>query len=106
MNQFKDGGIAIIDQILCAHSRYFIGTYESTFSFRIQEEREILGFNYSTTFNRFCFETNKNECQTTRWLIKKEWLLHYILKTLNVVYFVINLYKLNLRFLYRGITLP
>nr|CAD7428933.1 unnamed protein product [Timema monikensis] len=34
--------------------RYFIGTYESTFSFRIQEEREILGFPPHTTFNRLC----------------------------------------------------
>ena len=68
---YKDGGIAIIDQIICAYSDFFIGTYESTFSFRIQEDREILGIHKAdTTFNRFCFETNKNECKSTTWLIK------------------------------------
>ncbi|CAH0550446.1 unnamed protein product [Brassicogethes aeneus] len=52
--KFKDGGIAIIDQIICSHARYFIGTQESTFSFRIQEEREIMGFPVKTTFNSLC----------------------------------------------------
>lgn len=54
LETYHDGGIAIIDQIICSHSAYFIGTHESTFSFRIQEEREILGFDSSTTFNRLC----------------------------------------------------
>ena len=70
LKRFKDGGVAVIDQIVCSHARYFIGTYESTFSFRIQEEREILGFNPTSTFNRFCFEENKNNCESTKWLIK------------------------------------
>ncbi|EFA07652.2 GDP-fucose protein O-fucosyltransferase 2 [Tribolium castaneum] len=66
--KIKDGGVAIIDQIICSHARYFIGTYESTFSFRIQEEREILGFPPDTTFNCFCKENT--ECpQPTRWKI-------------------------------------
>ncbi|XP_022313246.2 GDP-fucose protein O-fucosyltransferase 2-like [Crassostrea virginica] len=52
--KYKDGGIAIIDQWIVAHARFFIGSYESTFSFRIQEEREILGFDPDTTFNRLC----------------------------------------------------
>ena len=34
--------------------RYFIGTHESTFTYRIQEDREILGFLPETTFNKFC----------------------------------------------------
>ncbi|RUS69404.1 hypothetical protein EGW08_022835, partial [Elysia chlorotica] len=67
---FKDGGVAIIDQWICAHARFFVGTRESTFSFRIQDEREILGFNPDMTFNRLCNEKD-NECeQPTRWLIK------------------------------------
>lgn len=49
-----DGQLAIIDQIICSHARYFVGTHESTFSFRIQEEREIMGFPIETTFNRLC----------------------------------------------------
>ena len=71
---YKDGGIAIIDQIICSHAQYFIGSYESTFSYRIQEEREILGFKPETTFNRFCSEYNNEEngeeCdKTSKWLI-------------------------------------
>ncbi|XP_061726167.1 GDP-fucose protein O-fucosyltransferase 2 [Cydia pomonella] len=63
-----DGGIAIIDQIICSRSSYFIGTHESTFSFRIQEEREILGFDSQTTFNRFC--PDKGKCdKPSKWTI-------------------------------------
>uniref|UniRef100_A0A8C2JBP1 GDP-fucose protein O-fucosyltransferase 2 n=1 Tax=Cyprinus carpio TaxID=7962 RepID=A0A8C2JBP1_CYPCA len=65
----KDGGVAIIDQWICAHARYFTGTSVSTFSFRIHEEREILGFDPKTTYNRFCGD-DENECeQPTHWKI-------------------------------------
>ncbi|XP_053328250.1 GDP-fucose protein O-fucosyltransferase 2 isoform X2 [Spea bombifrons] len=66
---YKDGGIAIIDQWICAHARYFIGTSVSTFSFRIHEEREILGFDPKTTYNRFCGDKEKNCEQPTHWKI-------------------------------------
>ncbi|RMC18330.1 hypothetical protein DUI87_04214 [Hirundo rustica rustica] len=66
---YKDGGLAVIDQWICAHARYFIGTSVSTFSFRIHEEREILGFDPKTTYNRFCGETEKNCEQPTHWKI-------------------------------------
>lgn len=56
LNNFKDGGVAIIDQIICSYARYFIGTHESTFTFRIQEDREIIGFPTETTFNHLCKE--------------------------------------------------
>lgn len=69
LETFKDGGISIIDQLICAKAKYFIGTQESTFSFRIQEEREILGFDSSSTFNCFC--TENELCKSTKWLIKK-----------------------------------
>ncbi|XP_048454553.1 GDP-fucose protein O-fucosyltransferase 2 isoform X2 [Rhincodon typus] len=66
---YKDGGVAIIDQWICAHARYFIGTSVSTFSFRIHEEREILGFDPKTTYNRFCGDV-ETECeQPTHWKI-------------------------------------
>ena len=68
--EYKDGGVAIIDQLVCAHARYFVGSYESTFSFRIQEEREILGFDVGTTFNRLCYEPERFNCESTKWLIK------------------------------------
>lgn len=69
IRKYKDGGIAIIDQWICSHARYFIGTHESTFSFRIQEEREILGFPPDTTFNCLCPE-NQLQCQQpSRWKI-------------------------------------
>ncbi|KZC11772.1 GDP-fucose protein O-fucosyltransferase 2 [Dufourea novaeangliae] len=59
LNKFKDGGVAIIDQIICSYARYFLGTYESTFTFRIQEDREIIGFPTETTFNVLCKDTKK-----------------------------------------------
>ncbi|OAD55705.1 GDP-fucose protein O-fucosyltransferase 2 [Eufriesea mexicana] len=59
LNKFKDGGIAIIDQIISSYARYFIGTFESTFTFRIQEDREIIGFPTKTTFNYLCKDTEK-----------------------------------------------
>lgn len=66
---YKDGGIAIIDQWICAHARFFIGTSVSTFSFRIHEEREILGFDPKTTYHRLCGD-HENECeQPTHWKI-------------------------------------
>lgn len=61
-DEYFEGGVAIIDQILCSYARYFMGTSESTFSFRIQEEREILGFPTTTTFNVLC--KDKNNCKT------------------------------------------
>lgn len=59
--QYRDGGIAIIDQIICAHAAFFIGTHDSTFTFRIYEEREIIGFEPHTTFNRLC--PDKGRCE-------------------------------------------
>lgn len=66
--KYGDGGVAIVEQIICSHARYFIGTYESTFSFRIQEEREIIGFPTQNTFNRFC-GSNKDCEKPSVWKI-------------------------------------
>lgn len=66
----KDGGIAIIDQLICSHARFFIGTYESTFTYRIYEEREILGFPKDRTFNTFCKKSTMENCsQNSVWPI-------------------------------------
>lgn len=70
LRTIKDGGVAIIDQIVASHARKFIGTYESTFSYRIQEEREILGFKPETTFNRLCGDGVETCEQPTQWLIR------------------------------------
>nr|CAH8821957.1 unnamed protein product [Trichobilharzia regenti] len=51
---YGPGGVAIIDQWICAHARYFIGTSLSTFTFRIVEERTIMGFSANTTLNCLC----------------------------------------------------
>ncbi|KAF1762245.1 hypothetical protein GCK72_010507 [Caenorhabditis remanei] len=67
--KFNDGQIAIIDQYLCAHARHFIGSHESTFSFRIQEDREIIGFPISSTFNRLCPDNNLECEQPSKWKI-------------------------------------
>lgn len=64
IKKLQAGGIAIIDQIICSHARFFIGTHESTFSFRIQEEREIMGFPIKTTFNRLCGDNLNHACET------------------------------------------
>jgi len=70
LKEFKMGGVAIIDQIICSKARYFLGTKESTFSFRIQEEREIMCFRKDTTFNRICTGSEPTDCeQPTRWKI-------------------------------------
>ncbi|KAK3090398.1 hypothetical protein FSP39_011543 [Pinctada imbricata] len=68
-NKYKDGGIAIIDQWIAAHARYFTGSHVSTFSFRIQEEREILGFDPEMTFNRMCGDKDQDCEQPTKWTI-------------------------------------
>jgi len=49
--------------------RFFIGTSVSTFSFRIHEEREILGLDPKTTYNRFCGDKEKACEQPTHWRI-------------------------------------
>lgn len=69
LEELKDGGWAIVEQLLCAHAKYFMGTMESTYSLRIQEEREILGFETSTTFNALCNDNPNGVCKTSEWLI-------------------------------------
>lgn len=64
--KFKKGGIAIIDQIICANGRYFTGSKESTFTFRIQEEREIMGFHPDRTYNRLCPDDRQRACLVDR----------------------------------------
>jgi peptide-O-fucosyltransferase len=66
---YKDGGVAIIEQIICSHARFFSGTYESTFSFRIQEEREIMGFPPDSTFSRLCGDDEQKCSQPSAWRI-------------------------------------
>ncbi|VDP26097.1 unnamed protein product [Schistosoma curassoni] len=77
---YGPGGSAIIDQWICAHARYFIGTSSSTFTYRIVEERSIMGFLFNTTLNNFCsngpiylykanyYNTELSTCQSlTEW---------------------------------------
>eukprot|EP00042_Codosiga_hollandica_P044273 m.432655 g.432655 ORF g.432655 m.432655 type:complete len:405 (+) comp56752_c0_seq3:71-1285(+) len=52
--KFSEGQRAIIDQILCARAPGFIGTKDSTFTYRIHEERDILNKPIATTYNTFC----------------------------------------------------
>ena len=49
--------------------RYFIGSSASTVSYRIREDREILGFEPSTTFNRFCGDDESDCEQPAHWTI-------------------------------------
>ena len=79
LRDLKDGGVAIVDQIICSHAKYFIGTRESTFTFRIQEEREMMGFREQDTFDMLCTE-DQYDCESgTQWKIVwaegKDWSL-------------------------------
>lgn len=70
LKKYRDGGVAIIDQWICAHAQYFVGTCESTFSFRIHEERDILGFHGDKTFNCLCGDKKIGKCeQPSRWRV-------------------------------------
>jgi len=69
LETFKDGGVAIIDQSICSHAKYFIGSRESTFTFRIQEEREIMGFQLMNTFDMLCGEGEYTCEGGTKWKI-------------------------------------
>lgn len=60
--QIGDGAVAVIDQVICSHARKFIGTFESTFTYRIYEEREILGFPQEMTFNTLCKRDDFYDC--------------------------------------------
>ncbi|KAK0420778.1 hypothetical protein QR680_014881 [Steinernema hermaphroditum] len=65
----SDGTASVVDQWICAHSDYFIGTHLSTFSFRIHEDREILGYKPEATFNRLCADGEESCEQPTKWRI-------------------------------------
>lgn len=67
--KIKDGGVAVIDQIICSRARSFLGTPESTFTFRIQEEREILGFPLEENFNMLCPDDKLNCEKASQWKI-------------------------------------
>ncbi|XP_068743866.1 GDP-fucose protein O-fucosyltransferase 2-like isoform X1 [Montipora capricornis] len=70
LHKYGDGGVAIIDQWICAHAKHFVGTCESTFSFRIHEERDILGFHGDHTFNCLCGDKELGKCeQPSKWRI-------------------------------------
>lgn len=70
--KLHDGAVAIIDQWICAHARLFIGSHLSTFSYRIQEDREILGFPVNATFNRLCPDGVLQCEQPSKWTIVYE----------------------------------
>jgi len=65
-----DGGVAVVDQIVCSHASYFVGSHESTFTFRIQEEREIMGFEPESTFDMMCRDGKLDCTKGSQWKIK------------------------------------
>ncbi|XP_028163548.1 GDP-fucose protein O-fucosyltransferase 2-like [Ostrinia furnacalis] len=69
MKDFKEGGIAIIDHIICTHAAYFIGTQLSKFTETIQLDRDVLGFGKVTSYQMFCSAycvsfNDKAQCNT------------------------------------------
>uniref|UniRef100_A0A914W6I4 peptide-O-fucosyltransferase n=1 Tax=Plectus sambesii TaxID=2011161 RepID=A0A914W6I4_9BILA len=90
LGKYKDGGVSIIDQWICAHARHFVGSYVSTFSFRIHEDREILGFDPATTFNRLCPDSDSSCEQPAKWKISKDQLSSLVdwhVRSLVIIYF-------------------
>lgn len=75
LHELGDGGVAIVDQWICANAQYFIGTDPSTFTFRINEDREILGFPSWSTFNGLCLEGYKNRHDEDKCSHPTEWKL-------------------------------
>ncbi|XP_029796457.1 GDP-fucose protein O-fucosyltransferase 2 [Suricata suricatta] len=65
----RDGSSASKKPDALLSARFFIGTSVSTFSFRIHEEREILGFDPRTTYNRFCGDREEACEQPTHWRV-------------------------------------
>jgi len=66
--KLSDGECAVLDQIICSFSKHFIGTRDSTFTLRIFEEREILGFSSDANFNYLCPDQNEMNCEkATQW---------------------------------------
>lgn len=65
----SDAANAIIDQLICSYAGYFIGTHQSTFSYRIHEDREIFGRPSWTTFNRLCPDGQDTCEQPAKWTI-------------------------------------
>lgn len=53
--------LELIEQWIAAHSRLFIGAPNSLHSRWVQEQREILGFNSSSTFNVLCEAAGQSE---------------------------------------------
>ena len=57
--------------------RFFVGTTESTFSFRIREDRQFMRFSVESTFNQLCGsennETDPHSCPPpTKWLLVED----------------------------------
>lgn len=66
--KLTDGECAIIDQIICSYAKNFVGTKDSTFTLRIFEERELLGFSPEANFNYLCPDISEGLCdKATQW---------------------------------------
>ena len=56
--------------VTSACGSYFTGTAESTFSFRIREDRQLMGMSVDSTFNHLCGDDHA-KCPEgpSRWLL-------------------------------------
>jgi hypothetical protein len=60
-NEFEDGELALIDQIICASATDFVGSNSSYFTKTVSEERLLLGKSIHSTYSVLCATgTNKN----------------------------------------------
>ena len=64
-----DGGVSIVDQWIAGHARYFTGSAESTFSFRVCEDRQLRHIPEDLTYNCLCPDREPDCMQPTRWSV-------------------------------------
>ena len=69
LSAIGDGGVSIVDQWIAGHARYFIGSAESTFSFRICEDRQLERIPEDLTYNCLCSDAEPDCRQPTRWKV-------------------------------------
>ena len=69
LSSIGDGGVSIVDQWIAGHGRYFIGSAESTFSFRICEDRQLKRIPEDLTYNCLCPDMEPDCMQPTRWSV-------------------------------------
>ncbi len=65
--QTNDNHVVIISLSMKLVIHMIVGTSDSTFSFRIREDRQLMGFSTESTFNQLCGDKEPNCDPPTVW---------------------------------------